>query len=124
MLDTDLLRRLGNAMRKARKEHGFTQRRLSEASGITERCISKVELGEMNPSFITISRLLSTMGATSFDALFNPSDEQLTSELQEIEGIYRSCSGNGRRLILATIRALGNELSTSEASDDGKPKAP
>ena len=46
----------------------------------------------------------------SFDAIFDPADEQVEAEIQEIAGLYRACPEQGRRLILASTRAMAYEL--------------
>ena len=51
-----------------------------------------------------------TVLGTSFDAIFNPADEQSEREIQEIAGLYRACPEQGRRLVLTAIRAMLNEL--------------
>jgi len=45
----------------ARKKSGFTQKQLSERSGIAQGDISKIEKGEANPSLRTLKRLASGM---------------------------------------------------------------
>ena len=47
---------------------------------------------------------------TSSDAIFNPAEEQVEREVQEVSGLYRACPEQGRRLVLATVRAMANEL--------------
>ena len=47
---------------------------------------------------------------TSFDAIFNPADEQVEREVQEVSGLYWACPEQGRRLVLAAVRAMANEL--------------
>ena len=50
------------AMIDARKSAGFTQKQLSEKTGITQADISKLESGNANPSLRTLQRLASGMG--------------------------------------------------------------
>jgi ribosome-binding protein aMBF1 (putative translation factor) len=47
----------------ARKKSGFTQKQLSEKTGIAQGDISKIEKGEANPSLKTLKRLASGMNA-------------------------------------------------------------
>lgn len=51
-----------NAMIKARKEKGLTQKQLSELTGITQADISRIENGSRNPSLEMIKRLATGMG--------------------------------------------------------------
>ena len=45
----------------ARKKSGYTQKQLSERTGIAQGDISKIEKGEANPSLRTLKRLASGM---------------------------------------------------------------
>jgi len=45
----------------ARRKSGFTQKQLSERTGIAQGDISKIEKGEANPSLRTLKRLASGM---------------------------------------------------------------
>lgn len=51
-----------NAMIKARKEKGLTQKQLSELTGISQADISRIENGTRNPSLEMIKRLVTGMG--------------------------------------------------------------
>jgi len=51
------------AIINARKKSGFTQKQLSEKTGIAQGDISKIENGEANPSLKTLKRLASGMNA-------------------------------------------------------------
>lgn len=101
-------------MRRARKERGFTQEELSDQSGISVRHIAKIEKGAINPSFEVLSALVTALGI-SFDAVFWPEDMPDEAGVQELAGLYRSCAPAGRRLLLATARALAQELPAGEA---------
>lgn len=101
--------RLGNAMRNARKSRGFTQERLSDTSGVSVRHIAKIEKGAINPSFDILEKLITALG-TSFDVFYNPTTDKEAAELQEIVSLYKACPPSGKRLIVATTRALANEL--------------
>lgn len=101
--------KLGNAVRNARKNRGFTQERLSDVSGVSVRHIAKIEKGVINPSFDILEKLITALG-TSFDAFYNPETDKEAAELQEIVSLYKACPPNGKRLIAATTRALANEL--------------
>ena len=46
----------------ARKKTGFTQKELSERTGIAQGDISRLENGNANPSLHTLQRLASAMG--------------------------------------------------------------
>lgn len=52
------------AIINARNEAGYTQKELSERSGIAQSDISKLENGNANPSLKTLQRLASALGRT------------------------------------------------------------
>lgn len=64
--------------------------------------------GEANPSFEVLYTIITVLG-TSFDAVFNPVNEQMEREIQEVARLYRASSEQGRWLVLTTVRAMVNE---------------
>lgn len=108
-MPNDVLVKGGARLRAIRKERGYTQERLAELTKLSTRHIAGIEKGEANPSFEVLYTIITALG-TSFDAIFNPADEQFEREIQEIAGLYRACPEQGRRLVLAAVRAMVNEL--------------
>ena len=108
MPDENLIK-LGNHVKQIRKERKMSQQKLSDISGLAVRTISKIERGKMNPSYEVLSTLVSVLGI-SFDSLFTFTNDQTSAEIQEIERRYSACPEQGRRLILASVRALSDEL--------------
>ena len=108
-MPNDVLSVLGARLKKARYDCDFTQEQLADLTGLSARHIAKIEKGDVNPSFEVLSTLVKTLGV-SFDAIFDPADEQVEAEIQEIVGLYRACPEQGQRLILASIRAMAHEL--------------
>ena len=102
------LKKLGNQVRQLRKGRKWSQQKLSDVSGLAVRTISRIERGVMNPSFEVLAALVDVLGV-SFNFLFTSPDEQDT-DLQEMIGLYRACPEQGRRLILASTRAMAQEL--------------
>lgn len=49
-----LLDKLGEAMRKGRKERGLTQEKFAEMCGISTREVSNIENGKTEPKFGTL----------------------------------------------------------------------
>ena len=100
---------LGARLRTARNSRGFTLDQLSDRSGYSSRHIANIEKGDVNPSFEVLSNLVKALGV-SFDTVFDPADEQMEVEIQEIAGLYRACPEQGRRLLLITTRAMAHEM--------------
>ena len=108
-MPNDVLSVLGARLKKARNDRDFTQEQLADLTGLSVRHIAKIEKGTVNPSFEVLSTLVKSLGV-SFDAIFDPADEQVEAEIQEITGLYRACPEQGRRLILVSIRAMAREM--------------
>ena len=108
-MPNDVLFVLGARLKAARKERDLTQERLAELSGLSARHIANIEKGDVNPSFEALRTLVKTLGV-SFDSIFDPPEEQVEAEIQEIAGLYRACPKQGQRLILASTRAMAHEL--------------
>jgi transcriptional regulator with XRE-family HTH domain len=51
------LPKLGKAVRLVRKERGLSQEALADASGIDQSHMGKIERGERNLTFLTVSRI-------------------------------------------------------------------
>ncbi len=108
-MPNEVLIRGGARLKAVRKDRGYTQEQLAELTNLSTRHIAGIEKGEANPSFEVLNTIIAVLG-TSFDAIFNPADEQVEREIQEIAGLYRACPELGRRLILASTRAMAQEL--------------
>mgnify|MGYP001026099575 FL=1 len=102
------LKKLGKQVRQLRNGHKWSQQKLSEVSGLAVRTISRIERGLMNPSFEVLTILVDVLGI-SFDSLFTSSDDQ-DIDIQEMIGLYRACSDQGRQLILTVVRAMARDL--------------
>ena len=102
------LKKLGKQIRQLRNGHKWSQQKLSEVSGLAVRTISRIERGLMNPSYEVLAVLVNVLDI-SFDSLFTSPDDQ-NVDLQEMIGLYRACSEQGRRLVLAATRAMVHEL--------------
>ena len=102
------LKKLGKQVRQLRKGRKWSQQKLSEVSGLAVRTISRIERGLMNPSFEVLTILVDVLGI-SFDSLFTSSDDQ-DIDIQEMIGLYRACSDQGRQLILTVVRAMARDL--------------
>ena len=114
-MPNEVLVRGGARLRALRKERGYTLEQLAELTKLSTRHIAGIEKGEANPSFEVLYTIISVLG-TSFDAIFNPAEEQVETELQEIVGLYRACPEQGRRIILAANRAMVHEMMDKDKS--------
>jgi transcriptional regulator with XRE-family HTH domain len=63
---------LSRALKGAREEQGLTQRKLAETAGITEKYLSRVELGLATPSALVAFRLAGALGCGIDQLLLRP----------------------------------------------------
>lgn len=64
----------GSRLKKARKDHGYTQVSLAEALGVSKGSVAMWETGKRNPEFDTLEELLSLL-EISYDYLTGKTDE-------------------------------------------------
>lgn len=62
MQDENILVRIGNSIKTARKKKGLSQEKLSEISGVDRSFLGKVERGEVNVSVITLCEIAKALG--------------------------------------------------------------
>lgn len=62
---------VGEAIRRARQEHGWTQAFLAEQAGLSPNYVARLERGELGPSLFVASRICEALGI-EIDALVTP----------------------------------------------------
>jgi transcriptional regulator with XRE-family HTH domain len=63
MQETAFRKSLSRSVRRIRRERGLTQRTLAQHTGITEKYLSRIELGQVTPSALVAFHLCSALGA-------------------------------------------------------------
>jgi transcriptional regulator with XRE-family HTH domain len=58
---------LGRSLKQGRRAQGLTQRKLAEEAGITEKYLSRIELGLVTPSALVALRLTHALGLSLGD---------------------------------------------------------
>lgn len=53
---------VGEAIRRSRQEHGWTQAFLAEQAGLSPNYVARLERGELGPSLFVASRLCEALG--------------------------------------------------------------
>ena len=100
---TALARAVALAVVGYRLEHGLTQTKLSEKLGVHQPHVSRLELGEHNPSFEMLQRISRELGLR-FIVQIGPSDEEAPeSALTLPKGvtIIEDVTTAGSRLLIA-----------------------
>jgi len=63
------LKRLGDAVRAARKAKGLSQEALADAAGIDRSHMGKIERGERNVTLLNVTRIAKAIGCKASDLL-------------------------------------------------------
>jgi transcriptional regulator with XRE-family HTH domain len=56
--------RLGDELRAERERQGRSQESLAHDAGLTTNALSRIELGQADPSFSTVTRIAKALGLT------------------------------------------------------------
>ncbi len=81
-LNTRLLKALGQRIREARAERGFSQEAFADHCGVHRTFMGTVERGESNLSFQNIARVATALGIT-LSALFEGIEEKARGMAEE-----------------------------------------
>ena len=108
----DVLRVLGQRLRKARKERSFTQEKLAQQTGVSVRHIAKIEKGTMNPSFEIVVLLCKALNIT-LDSLTDAKSIN-GEDLRDIVDLYSACPEQSRPVVKATLQTLVFSLRENE----------
>ncbi len=80
---------VGEAIRRARQEHGWTQAFLAEQAGLSPNYVARLERGELGPSLFVASRICDALGM-EIDLLVVPSGQ----------AVARKTTGTKRRALV------------------------
>ena len=69
-LDRGFLTRIGARVRALRTAQGRTVQQLADRAGISRRLLTQIELGQANPSLVTVTRIARQLG-TEFTSLLD-----------------------------------------------------
>ena len=97
--------KIGSILRDLREGYGLTREQVSERTEIGLRHLAAIELGEKNPSSITLLRLIRSMGAPS-DRVVYPELFTSDSDMDRISRLAATCSPKQRILIVAFIEMV------------------
>lgn len=71
-------RRIGERLRRLRKERGLTAKEVATRAGIAQQTITRIELGQHDVVFTTLEKILAAMGYTLHDVL--PIEDGIAAE--------------------------------------------
>lgn len=104
----DLMRRVGERVRKARELKGLPRRIVSEMSGVSPRYLAQLEAGEGNISIGLLKRL-----ALALDHRIEwlvGDDDPWTSEVVRVADLFRSAPATIRQKVMETLTPAPPEI--------------
>lgn len=98
---------IAEKLKTVRKSKGISVYKLSQMSGVSETHIRDLERGDRNPSFDTLSRLVTPLGL-SLSELFNESEDMmfLNHDEKELIECFRLLSKDKADGLLAFLKTL------------------
>lgn len=106
----DFIARLGAQLRSRRKDAGWTVHQLAEHSGVSRRMLTQIELGQANPSLVTVDKLARALGTDFASLTRDDGTAPLTVGTPDAPGVWSSPAGSCATLQIATTLRPPAEL--------------
>lgn len=103
------LERLGEKIKGARNNKGYTQQELADRCCISLKHLQGIEKGKKNPSYLVLRAIVRVL-EISLDSLLIPEMPESEQGANEIRQIYLSCPDIARPVLLGSTRAMATEL--------------
>jgi transcriptional regulator with XRE-family HTH domain len=105
------LTHLGEQVRRRRKQSGLTVQELADAADLSRRMLTQIELGQANPSLVTVDRVARALD-TDFASLTREERAEPVSVHApgSAAGVWSSASGSAATLQVATHQHPPAEL--------------
>ncbi|MBZ4486746.1 XRE family transcriptional regulator [Microbacterium sp. cx-55] len=105
--------RLGRRIRSLRKAQPLTVQELADRSGVSRRLLTQIELGQANPSLVTVDRIAKVLGV-DFAALTAPREADpgvaAVRTIEQATLIWSSPFGSTAHLLITSEHSGGPEL--------------
>jgi transcriptional regulator with XRE-family HTH domain len=104
---------LGERVRSLRRHAGLTVQQLADRSGVSRRMLTQIELGQANPSLVTVDKVAQALGADFAGLVLPDAPEPLTVyPAGSARPVWTSPAGSRALLHAATSGTGGPELWT------------
>lgn len=103
------LERLGERIKDARNNKGYTQQELADRCCISLKHLQGIEKGKKNPSYLVLRAIVRVLDV-SLDSLLIPEMPGTEQGANEMRQIYLSCPDATKPVLLGATRALAAEL--------------
>ena len=114
IISVDITKEMGERLKQAREERGYTRAQLSERSGITERYIIGIENEGSVPKIPVLNDLLRALGLSA-DAIFYPETTIDDPDVNQLTRLYYACDKRERRIVMDLLNSL---LDSRDCNDE------
>ncbi len=101
----NILKQLGQIIKKARQAAELTQEELAEHVGITARYIMAIENENKQPSLDILCKIIRTLRIPA-DSIFFPENEYTVNEKEQLTRMIYMCNERDLQVVTATLKAL------------------
>ena len=111
-LDRKFLSQVGARIRALRTGRSLTVQQLADRSHISRRLLTQIELGQANPSLVTVTRIARQLG-TEFTNLLDHQGAETPIEVREAAEhvlVWSSQAGSTAHLLVATAESRSADL--------------
>lgn len=108
---TEFIARVGEQVRRRRKERSWTVQQLADAAGVSRRLLTSIERGQANPSLVTIDSIARALGADFASLATDSRSEPVAVHAPgAAAGVWSSALGSRATLQVATSGRPAAEL--------------
>lgn len=105
------LTHLGEEVRRRRKDAGLTVQELADAADLSRRMLTQIELGQANPSLVTVDRVARALGTDFASLTRDARPEPIAVHAPgSAAGVWSSAAGSSASLQVATQQQPPAEL--------------
>ncbi|MFZ2539619.1 MAG: helix-turn-helix transcriptional regulator [Oscillospiraceae bacterium] len=101
----NILKQLGQTIKKARQATGFTQDELGERADVTGRYIMALKNENKRPSFDVLCKIILALNIPA-GSIFYPENEYTENQKEQLGRMLSQCDERDLKVITATIKAL------------------
>ncbi len=107
----DFVVHVGGEVRQRRQRAEMTVQELADAAGVSRRMLTQIELGQANPSLVTVDKIARALG-TDFPSLAREAgrDPLSVNAPGSAAGVWSSTAGSRATLQVATVDSHPAEL--------------
>lgn len=105
IFSVDITDKLGERLKAAREERGYTREQLSERSGVSERYIIAIENEGSIPKIPVLNDLLRGLGLSA-DFIFYPENDFDDPQLTQLVRLFYACNERERKIVMDLINSL------------------